>query len=216
MLESNFLVILFKNSNKKKIINKFITHENANLYYKKLIEQSSQVIFPKKYENGKKSNFELCLISNQKEIDSQSYYKDNYGRQIKLELSNPNYKIIKVDEYNLEEEFLDYKSKKKITTQKFITKYLSGSNIKLISKLNNKIIVQNDNDFNLFTLKNSEDALRFLNCLTTYFQTNNKKDCLIVNDTSTTHRKYLYEILIDKGFSKNYLFRHSTTHPTRK
>jgi hypothetical protein len=216
MIDSNFLIILFKNNNKKKIINKFVTHENANSHYKKLIEYSSQVIFPKKYENGIESNFDLCLISNQKKIDSKSYYKDSFGRQIKLELNNPNYNIINIDRYNIEEEFLDYKNKKKINAKKFIEKYLSGPNIKLVSKLNNKIVVQNDDKFNLFTLKNSEDAFRFLNCLTVFFQKNNKRDCLVVNDTSTTHRKYLYKILVENGFPKNYLFRHSTTHPTKK
>ena len=42
--EPNYIVVLFKNKSKKKIINKFKTKERAVAFYKKLIEEND-VIF---------------------------------------------------------------------------------------------------------------------------------------------------------------------------
>ena len=216
MQQPNFLIVLFKNNSKKKIINKFITLDRAKKFFKELIDKNEQVIFPKQYENGKKANFELAIISTKKVKDKVSYVKDEFGRQVKLEMENDGFDIVEILPYKIEEEFLNYKTKKKIDSVKLIGKFLNGPGVKLISKLNNKIIVQIDDKYNLFTLKNDSDANRFIDCLSTYFFKFQKKDCIVVKDISITQRKYLYETLVNLGYPKSYLFRHSTTHPTEK
>ena len=50
---SNYLVVLFKNKKKKKIIKKFITLSRAKNYFDGLIEKSNEVIFEVLVENGK-------------------------------------------------------------------------------------------------------------------------------------------------------------------
>ena len=54
---SNYIVVLFKNKSKKKIINKFITSNKAKKFYDELIEKSNSVIFSKEFENGEPSYF---------------------------------------------------------------------------------------------------------------------------------------------------------------
>lgn len=98
----------------------------------------------------------------------------------------------------------------------FIKKYLKGDGLKLVSKLNNKVVVQNDDTFNLFTLKNDDDSSRFIDSISQHLFKEKKMDCIFVKDYSTTQRKYLYNILTEKGFSKHYLQRQSTTHPSTK
>jgi hypothetical protein len=208
----NFLVVLFKNKIKRKIINKFITRNKAEKFYKKLIDESENVIFEKKYENGVKCSYEIALLD-QNKTDEVKYYRDEIGRQIKLELEDDKYSISKIDKYRVEELILDFKTKKKITTQQLIKKYLNGSGIKMISKLNNKIVIQNDSEYNLFTLKTVEDSDRFMDCLSKHFRKIKKGDCIMVKDVSTVHRKYLYTILVEQGFPKRYLTRLATTHP---
>jgi hypothetical protein len=85
----------------------------------------------------------------------------------------------------------------------------------MVSKLNNKVIVQNDDDYKLFTLKNDFDSSRLLDTLSELFMNQKRLDCMFVKDYSTNQRKYLYSILVEKGFPKNYLLRQSTTHPTK-
>ena len=215
-MEHHYLIVLFKNKVKKKIIKKFKTLKNADEYYKKLVNDSDEVIFDKKYENGFKSNYEIALLGKKNVNKEVIYIKDDFGRQSKVDLQDDEFSIIKVLPYKIDEAFLDYETKKKINTNQFIKTYLSGVGLKMVSKLNNKIIVQNDDIIKLFTFKNEEDSSRFIDNLSKVFISQKKIDCMFVKDSSTSQRKYLYNILVNYGFPKSYLFRQSTTFPVKK
>lgn len=212
----DYLVVLFKNKEKRKIINKFKTEGKALSFYKKLLELSSNVIFDKKTENGSESNFEIGLLKKKTMIDEKVYIKDELGRTLRVNLDSSDYSILKMSDYKIEEEFVDYSSKKKINSYYFEKKYLNKTGLKLISKLNNKVIVQNDDDINLFTFKNIDDSDRFIDCIELYLQSKNKRDCILVKDYSFAQKKYMYNLLLDYGFPKSYLQRYSTTHPEKK
>lgn len=211
----NYLVVLFKNKTKKKIINKFKTHKRAKEFFDSILNTNKSVIFDKKYENGYKCTFEVALIEKTSGTLLPVFLKDTLGRNLKVKLDSEDYTITKIDEYKEEEFILDYSNSEKITTQQLIQRYLDSDGFKLISKLNNKIVIQNDDNFNLFTLKNEEDSSRFIDNLSDYFISIGRTDCMMVKDYSTQQRKYLYNLLIDKGFPKNYLIRRSTTHPIK-
>lgn len=210
------MVVLFKDKEKRKIINKFLTDKRAQKYYEKLIKESDEVLFDMKYENGFECKYELGLIQYGSSKKQSFFVRDEYGRQVKVELEDEDHTILKISNYRIEEYIYDYQTKKKITSKDLIKKYLPKVGLKLISKLNNKIVIQNDDEFNLFTLKNNEDSDRFLETLTEYFRKEKRIDCILVKDTSTVQRKYLYDLLITKGFQRSYLFRQSTTHPVKK
>lgn len=212
----NYLVVLFKNKVRKKIINKFKTYNRAQSLYDKLISESGQVIFPKSYENGKPCTFEVGIVEPHSSNNNSLFLKDDIGRQIKVVLDDENYNITKISYFNIEEEFLDYGTKRKITTPILIKQYLNQDGLKLLSKLNNKFIIQNENKVNLFTFKNNEDCERFIDTLSELFINQKRTDCLFVKDYSTSQRKYLYELMVSNGISKSYLQRHSTTHPSKK
>ena len=215
-MNDTYQVILFKNKVKKKIINKFKTHKKAFEYYKLLIKESDEVIYDKVMENGVVSEYELSLVERSSSSPSSLYMKDDYGRQVKVSLDDSELTMINITRYRIEELFLDYTTNKKIDTRQFIKQYLDNTGFKLISKLNNKIIVQNDDKFNLFTLKTSDESERFIDILTKKFNDDGRKDCLLVKDYSTPQRKYLYELLVKMGFEKSYLQRSSTTYPSKK
>ena len=212
-MDCNFQIVLFKNKIKKKIINKFKTHKKTVDTFNKLVKESNDVIFPVEFENGVLSSYELAVLEKRKSNDEKLFIKDEFGRQIKVNLDDDDFTINKIVSFNIEEEFLDYQTKKKIDSKGFIKKYLLVTGIKMISKLNNKIIVQIDESYNLFTFKNTSDADRFLDDLGNHLRNINKNDCILVKDYSTIHRKYLYDILVNQGFPRSYLQRHSTTHP---
>lgn len=211
-----YQIVLFKNKVKKKIIKKFKTSKRAEDYYKSLMDKSDSVIFSKQYDNGFESDYELALML-PKNINSENLFvKDEFGRQLKIEVEDSEYSISKISKYCLDEFFLDYATKKKINTSTFIKKYLDSPGLKMVSKLNNKIIVQNDDIFKLFTFKNDDDSSRFIDSMLPYFLKLKRMDCMFIKDYDTMQRKYLYDILTEKGFPKSYLFRQSTTHPTKK
>jgi hypothetical protein len=212
----NYLIVLFKNKVKKKIIKKFKTSNRANSFYESLLETSNNVIFDKQYENGFLSNYEIAILEKISGTFLPVFLKDDFGRNIKVNLDDEDFSIKKINPYHTEELILDTTLNKKINSNEFIKLYLDPSGFKLISKLNNKIVVQNDDKFNLFTLKNDYDSSRFIDSISEFFMSQKRFDCMFVKDYSNAQRKYLYNLLIENGFSKSYLQRQTTTHPSIK
>ena len=210
-----YLILLFKNKKRKKIINKFKTLENATLFYNKLVTQSNDVIFDKKVENAESCVYEIGLVNSKKISNEKLFLKDSMGRQLKIELDDDNYQISKLNGYRIEEKFFDVSMNKKITTQEFLKIYLSSGSIKMLSKLNNKIVYQNNDHVSLFSFKNEVESKRFLDNLSDYFISINRVDTIIVNEDSSNQKKYLYDILEKLGFDKKLLYRTFTTFKPR-
>jgi hypothetical protein len=116
----------------------------------------------------------------------------------------------------MEETLFDIKKNKKVSVTSFIKTYLKSDGLKMISTLNNKIIVQADETFNIFSLKSPEEGKRFINSLSQYFYSIKRKDCMFVTDESSAQKKYLIKILSDWGIDKKILYRQYTTHPPKE
>jgi hypothetical protein len=211
----NYLVVLFKNKERKKIINRFKTFDRAESFYNKMMEENKSVIFETKVENARPCDYELCLLKKQDGNFEKLFVKDDFGRQILVDLDDPEYKIMRVSKYKVPEKIFDVNQNRKITTEEFIKKYLPKNTIKLISRLNNKVAVQNDDNVKLFSLKDEDESRRFLENLNDYLIDNGRGDAIIVIETSKAQKKYLYDILFGMGFSKQSLYRRSTTYKPR-
>lgn len=212
----NYLIVLFKNKKQRKIINKFNTFNRAKDFFKRKIKESNSIIFPKIIENGSPVEHELAIVGIKNNKNNVLYKRDSVGRSVKVTLDNDEREIIELSPYNLEEQIFDIKNKKRIFLNEFIEKYLPKKNIKMVSKLNHKIIVQNEDKIHLFSLKSENDAERFMSILGSYFLENRRVDTLFVKDIDTLQRKYLYDLLIEAGYDKQALYRKFTTHPSKK
>lgn len=176
------------------------------------MEKNEDVIFETKHENGNYVDYEIALLEKKGNTLFPIYTKDELGRNVKLEFDDDEYNIIKISPYRVPEQIQDYQTKNRISIETFINKYLSKTGVKLVSKLNNKIVVQNEDNINLFTMKNELDAQRLIETLTQRFIKLKRGDCMFVLDVSSPQRKYLYKLLIDKGYDVNYLYRKETTY----
>ena len=85
----------------------------------------------------------------------------------------------------------------------------------MVSVLNNKVILQKDEEIDLFSLKNESECTRFVESLSSYFFKTKRGDCLFIKDCSSPQRKYLYSLLESNGFDKKALYRKFTTYPVR-
>jgi predicted transcriptional regulator with HTH domain len=212
----NYLVVLFKNKKRKKIINKFVTFSRAKQYYDKLLKESNDVIYNVQIENGCDSIYEIGLVELSDSQLIPVYMTDEYGRNIQVKLSDDGMTLFQVSPYKKEETIYDIAKKKKITTQQLIKTYLKGDGLKMISSLNNKIIVQEDDKINLFTLKTELESSRFIDCLSSHFFKIKRGDCLFVKDNSSAQRKYLFNLLESYGIDKKILYRKFTSQPPSK
>lgn len=208
----NFHIILFKNNKKKKIIKSFVTFDRCKKYYDNLIKKSNEIKYEKQYENGLICNFKLGLVSNKKNFsDENIFFKDKLGRQQTINPKiNDDLYIKQINDYNIEELIFDLQKNKKIKLLELLNQYLSGDGLHMISKINNKFVIQKDETYSIFSLKNEEDCFRFLN---NFHELSEKNNFIIVLDLSSPQKKYLYRILEEKGFDIQMLYRKSTTHP---
>jgi hypothetical protein len=210
---SNFVVVLFKNNKRKRILKKFITFDKANKFYQNLVEKSNEIIFDVSYENGKYCKFDLGLIQIGMKNDTPVYILDEMGRNIKISLDSDSMKLIEIRKYKKEEKVFDIQTNKKISVNDIIKSYLKTDTLKLIYILNNKIIIQLDDNISIFSTKNESDSFRFIDSLSNHFFKIKRFDCMFVKDISSAQRKYLFELLDNFGFDKKKLYRKSTTHP---
>jgi len=208
----DYQVVVFKNKTQKKIINKFSTSKRALEFYEDLLKKNDDITFEIQTENGKPCSYEVALLEKKGDTLFPIYTKDEMGRNIKLEFDNSEFNIIRISSYKEPEKIKDYQTGNKISIETFINKYLTKEGIKLVSKLNNKIIVQNDDSISLFVLKCESDAFRFMESLTKRFVNLKRGDCMFVLDTMKEQKKYLYDFLESKGFNKKFLYRKETTY----
>ena len=211
-----YYVVLFKNRARKKIIKKFSNFKNAEKFYNELTKQNTEVIFEKRIENGKECEYEVALLQNKSNEFFDVYKTDDLGRNIRVILETPEYDLLKIANYRMEETLFDIKKNKKVSVTSFIKTYLKSDGLKMISTLNNKIIVQADETFNIFSLKSPEEAKRFIDSLSQYFYSIKRKDCMFVTDESSAQKKYLIKILSEWGIDKKILYRQYTTHPPKE
>jgi hypothetical protein len=212
----NHLIVLFKNKKRKKIINRFKTLDRAKEFFSSKVSESENVIFKKQVENALPCSFEIALLSKKDDNFQSLFVKDSLGRQVRVDLDDDDFKIVEVSEYRVEEKIFDVYQNKKITTQEFLKSYINTPSIKLLSKLNNKVVLQNDDNIDLFTLKDPEECTRFLKSLSDYFISTQRIDVIVVYESSKAQKKYLYDILEKTGIDKKVLYRTTTTFKERK
>jgi hypothetical protein len=210
MNEPNFSVIIFKNNKKRKILKCFVREQKAIEFYEKKVKESSEILFEKQFENGSKCNYKIILTSKVCELD-KLHYLDDLGRNISIDPKiSDNLYIKKIDMFKKEEKIYDVQENKKISFSKFSKKYLDKEKTIMISKLNNKVVVQDDDNYSLFSLKTEDECERFLKTVESKVE---KKNFIIVRDFTSPQKKYLYDLLVEKGYDIDFLYRTSTTHP---
>jgi hypothetical protein len=212
----NYIVVLFKNKKKKRIIKKFITFNRAKQFYDKLVQESNEVLFEIKVEGGSECNYEIGIVEMSSKQLVPVYMTDEFGRNVKVKLDEDGMTLFKIQPYKKEETVFDIRTGKKITMSDLIKKYLKGDGLKMISVLNNKIVLQEDEKIHLFTLKSESESSRFVDCMSLHFFKIKRGDCLFVKDYSTAQRKYLYSLLESNGIDKKILYRKFTTLPPSK
>ena len=212
----NYLIVLFDNKVKQKIIKKYITFKKAKQYFEKCLSDSNEVIFEQVIKNGRPCDYEIGLVEMSSMQLVPVYITDEMGRNVRVKMENSGMTLVNISKYKIEEEMYDIKRKEKINTNTLIRRYLKKENVKMVSSLNNKVVIQNDNEVTLLSFKSQEESVRFIDCLSNYFFKIKRGDCICVKDVSSAQRKYLFNLLKNKGFDKKMLYRKFTTFPRSK
>lgn len=213
-MSANYLIVLFKNRKKRKIIKSYSKEKNALEYFNNLLSKNN-VFFEKKIENATPVNYQIAILTKTIKTQKSIFFVDEFGRNISADLSDSNYVFLDIKNYKVEEHIFDWQQQKKINMNKFLNIYCKTNELKSIYTLHNKICVQIDQEINLFSLKDTEESVRFLDILQDYFYSNSRIDAIFVKDVSTVQRKWIYNVLENKGFDKKRLYRLKTTFSKR-
>ena len=203
-----YKIILFKNNERVK---SFFSSNNK----KSILEKYNKLIGEKKpkfiieYISRKKVMFELAIITTETSKES-IFVKDELGRTKKIYMGNSEYNIIKLLPYWREEYVYDHHTKTKISFENLINTYMLDKEFKQVFTLNNKLIIQKENVFNVFSLKTISDSLRLLRIIELEFLNIGRYDCLFVEDTNTVQRKQLYDLLVNNGYGRAFLRKQYT------
>lgn len=206
---------MFKNKKKKRIIKGYQSEKRAINKFKSLLSENT-ILFDTKYENAEKCKFELALLSNQESYQIPLFQEDELGRNEEVFISSDtDYVIKRINPFRVEEKIYDWFTNSRITFEELISKYCTKKEMKSISTLHNKLVIQVNEDFFVFSLKNIEDSHRLLETMERYYREHSRNDAIFVKDISTVQRKWMYDLLIKKGFDKQKLYRQTTTFSKR-
>lgn len=214
-MKSNYLIVLFKNKKKRKIIKRYVTKKQADEMFEELVISNKKIIFEKLIENATSTNYEIALLTNQSKIQDTIVTTDSLGRNNTVNLENPDYVFLKIKKYKIEEKIFDWQNQIKISFSELLNNYCKSKELKNIFTLNNKLCIQIDENVSLFSLKDKNESERLLETLQDFFIENSRSDALFVKDVSIAQRKWLYNIMEKKGFDKKRLYRLKTTFSKR-
>ena len=108
-MSNNFLVVLFKNRKRKKIIKRFSTEKRAYKYFDSLIG-NNQVEFEKKVENATEVDYELGLLTSTTNVQKSLFTTDEMGRNNPVNLDNSEYVFLEIKKYKIEETIFDWQT----------------------------------------------------------------------------------------------------------
>ena len=205
---NKYKIVLFKNGERNKVFFSSNNKKSIITKYNKFIGEKKPK-FITEYISRKKVMFELSIVTTEKS-DNTIYVKDSIGRTKQITIGNSNYNIIKMLPYWKEEKIYDHSTNSKISFAFLMKNYLSDKEFKQIFTLNNKLIIQKDDIFTLFSLKTVTDAIRLLTLIELEFLNVGRYDGLFVTDTNTVQRKQLYDLLVGVGYDRAFLRKQFT------
>ena len=112
---SNYIVVLFKNKKKRKIIKRYLTEKNAVDSFNELVNKNQKILFDKKIENATPVDYHIGLLTNQSSVQNTLYFVDDLGRNHVANLQDKDYVFLKIEKFKIEEKIYDYQKKDKIT-----------------------------------------------------------------------------------------------------
>lgn len=214
-----YRVILTYNGEYKKTLNKSKTRETAFINYH-TIKDENKVLFPKKFLNSykiKPVKYQICVIKETEEGDTFRILRDDYG---KLYTEKPlgDWTILTSDEWFVEETFTMYHGEIKhsgVTIIDIMKRLMINAHskkmVKQIIVVHNKLIIHNEDQFDMVLCKNLEDAQRLHHSLAKTAKKQKIKSLMFMGTASPATISKMYDMIHDElGWAYTKIRRTST------
>lgn len=217
-----YRVILVSNGEYKKTLHRSKKRETCFNNYHKLIEENKSVLFPKKFINTKKISpvkYEICVIKPTEPGDTFRVLRDDFGR-LYTEKPIGDWTILASNEYKVEENFwifgCDSKSDRP-TIANVIKKIVSGAYkknmVKQIIVVHNKLIIYNEEQFDMVICKCIEDAQRLHHAIAKIAKKQKIKSLLFMGTATPATVGRMYDIIHENTGWPYTKIRRTSTRP---
>jgi hypothetical protein len=209
MKNGKYFIVLFCNKKRKKILYRCMKRTTITEYWQEFKTKARPSFV--KIQGGKRKRenvYELALIYPHNRWVTSVYVKDSLGRNVEAKIEGNKFRIKEIIPYWEEELIYDYQIRKRIRYHELLNQILPVSEIAQIFTLNNKVILQVEDNIKLFSNKNPTDAERLFEIIKSDLLGKKRSNFIFIRDVTTYQRKLLYDMLVQKGFKREELSRH--------
>lgn len=217
-----YRVILVRNGKYKKTLHKCKTKETSFSNYHSLIDENKSIMFPKKFINTTKIRdvkYEICVVRPTQPDDTFRIIRDDYGKTY-VEKPIGDWTILASHEYNLEETFwiFGYDSKlNRPNIHDVIKKLVQGAHkknmVKQIIVVHNKLIIYNEEQFDMIICKCLDDAQRLHHTLAKIAKKQKIKSLLFMGTATPATVSRMYEVIKENTGWPITKIRRTSTRP---
>lgn len=211
-----YRIIITSNNKKKKILFKGSDLSFARKKYFKY-KDTNKVLFSRDhiaYKKVKPVRYELILLKEWEKNDKIYTTRDNMGRNIEIVDKNNKWTMVEKCDYYFEEKFTVFNSNKRLTIIEIIKSILlkkqKGLTIKQVNYVNNKLLIHQNNDFDIVLCKCQKDCEKLYYLLQDLYENNNLQNIIFTGKVNK-NKKDTYKLIRDKtGWDEFKLYRTKT------
>lgn len=217
-----YRVILTKNGEYKKTFHRCKKRKTAFKHYH-TIKGGNEVLFPKKFINYngiKPVEYALYVVKDHEKDDDLRVLRDEYGRLYTEEVLFDKWTALASCPYNLEENFYVYGYNpihERLDAKEIIDKIVKGSNnavnLKQIVVVHNKLIIYNENQFDMVICKCKKDAQRLHHLLKKIAKENKYKNLLFFGTAQDIAISQMYDVIYENTDWSMRKIRRTSTRP---
>lgn len=201
-----YRVILTSNGEYKKTLHKSKTRETAFINFNEL-KDGNKVLYPRRFINTnaiKPVRYEICISKTTEDGDIFRTLRDRFGKTYK-EKPLGDWTILHSEDYEIEETFWIYGLKAKgsrPTIAEIVKRLMVNAHSKRLVKqvivVHNKVIIYNENQFELIICKNMVDAQRLHHTLAKIAKKQKIKTLLFMGTASKVMISNMYDLIHEK------------------
>lgn len=218
-----FRIILIQNDKYVKTLHRCKTKETSFLRFRNLKEINKSVLFSKKNTNYTKINkvaYKICVVKDTEPDDKFRVLRDSYGKPYTEEPIFGIWTVIDDADYQIEETFWLFGKNPKndrVTIHDIIKLLMSGVYKKEVTKqvivVHNKLVIHNENQFDMVICKCLEDAQRLQHSLNKALKSNKIKNVLFMGTATQATISRMYDLIKEStGWPIQKIWR-TTTRP---
>ena len=198
------------------------TRDTSFINYRKIIDTNVGIMFPRKYVNYKgikKITYKVAIIKDTEEGDEFRVLRDKMGRTY-TEKPLGSWTVLDDNPYDFEETFWMFGRNPvhdRVTIHDIIKPMMIGAYQKKMTKqlivVHNKLVLHNENQFEMIICKCKKDAQRLHHALNDACKKNKIKSIIFMGTASPATISYMYDIIHENTSWAYTKIRRTSTRP---